>query len=409
MDTDTKVDLRKVEIELVYKTLDIGRIETFLSRQHPLGVRKAQGKRLYYAAVHEGEWIAVLLFDGAVYRNKLRAAEIGWSAEQEKARREHVCNNSRFLVLSEYQGVKNLASKILSLVANRISADWMRRYGKSLLAMETYVDPEQNGNQGSCYLAAGWKELGISTGFMSSSGERTHGKKYFLKSLHEDSYAALRSEIPHALMTGVKPVSGVSNNNFVLDAKSFQIDDLKEFLSEIPDHRKAHGVRYPFRPFLGLCIGAVSSGYTQYRQISDWIRNLDPSIRRRFGFRSLLTPSEGAVSYFLRGIDPEKLQSVLSRWLVTTYPHIAESRNLCADGKALRGTDSETSKQVAVLNVFANDVGIVINQLETTKGGGEKVSAREFVEKSASLEGVHFIGDAMLTDKELIETLEKKS
>ena len=402
------LDLRRVSVELVHRVMDIGEIETMLSRYHPLGCRKAQGKRLYYAVAYEGGWIGALLFDGAVLKNKLRAAEIGWNAEQERARREHVCNNSRFLICPDYKGVKNLASKVLGLVAKRISSDWLRRYGIPLLAIETYVDPEWNDNQGSCYLAAGWKQLGFSSGFENPDGERTHGKRYFLKPLHEDSYVALRSEIPHALLTGVKSASGESNNNFVLDASKFRIKELKEALSEITDPRTRSGVRYPFVPFLALCIGAVVSGYTQYRQIADWIRNLGAPTRAQFGLKSPRSPSEGTVGNLLRNIDPEQLQSVLSKWLLSTYPDIAKGKSYAIDGKAIRGTDSDPSKQVSVLNVLANDVGIVIGQFPTKKGSGEKKTARTFAEKSTDLAGKCIVGDAMLTDRKVIEVLEKK-
>jgi hypothetical protein len=125
-----------------------------------------------------------------------------------------LANNSRFLVGKHYENIPNLASKILSLVAERISRDWLRRYGVPILALETYVDPDYNDNQGTCYIAAGWKRLGLSSGYQETGKERTSGKWYFLKSLHPKSFEALRSEIPHALMTGVKEVSGESNNNF---------------------------------------------------------------------------------------------------------------------------------------------------------------------------------------------------
>jgi hypothetical protein len=403
------VDLRRVRVELVTEMLDIAELETMLSREHPLGWRKAQGKRLYYAVVYEGYWIGALLFDGAVIRNKMRAQEIGWTPQQESERREHICNNSRFLVCSDYQGVPNLASKILSLVEKRIADDWLRRYGVPLLAMETYVDPERNDNQGSCYLAAGWNRLGMSSGYEISKGERTHGKWYFLKPLHDDSYKALRSEIPHALLTGVKSVSGESNNNFVLDASKFRIDELKKALSQVSDPRKRRGMQYRFVPFLALCVAAVVSGYTQYRQIADWIKNLGAPTRARFGLRGDRCPGEGAVGKLLRRIDPEELEKALSNWLFSTYPEIAQGTVLSLDGKALRGTDSDMAKQVSLLNVFANEVGIVIKQLPTTKGSGEKASARAFAEDAENISGKIVMGDAMLTDRKLIELLEKKT
>ena len=126
-------------------------------------------------------WVSVFTFDKAIDRNKHREREIGWNKEQVKERIKHVANNSRFCVLPKYAGVQNLASKVLSLVSARISDDWLKRYGVPLLALETYVDPEYHGNEGTCYKAAGWENLGLSSGHVSENGERTHGKFYFLK------------------------------------------------------------------------------------------------------------------------------------------------------------------------------------------------------------------------------------
>ena len=103
-----------------------------------------------------------------------------------------------------------------------------------LLALETYVDPDQNDNQGTCYIAAGWEKLGLSTGYQEETGgERTQGKWYLLKSLNPKSYEALRSELPHALLTGVKEVSGKSNNNFVFDATKLNVKDLQMALAAV--------------------------------------------------------------------------------------------------------------------------------------------------------------------------------
>ncbi len=48
-----------------------------------------------------------------------------------KERRKHIASNSRLLVGKQYENIPNLASKVLSLAADRISQDWMRRYRAS--------------------------------------------------------------------------------------------------------------------------------------------------------------------------------------------------------------------------------------------------------------------------------------
>ena len=90
-----QIDLNKIRVKPVTDYFERADVETLLSRCHPLGTKKAIGRRMCYAASYRGEWIAILLFDRAVKRNKHREARIGWSTEQIESRVRHIANNSR--------------------------------------------------------------------------------------------------------------------------------------------------------------------------------------------------------------------------------------------------------------------------------------------------------------------------
>jgi hypothetical protein len=403
-----EIDLDRIKVALVTDYFERDEVETLLSRYHPLGAKKAKGARLCYAASYKGEWVAVLLFDAPVLRSRLREHRIGWTDEQRGKQLSRIANNSRYLIAPRYTGVKNLASKVLSLVTQRISKDWQRRYGVALLAVETYVDPQYNDHTGACYLAAGWENLGISTGYQRFGEERTHGKIYLLKALHKDSFAALRSEIPHALVTGVKDASGKSNNNYVLDASKFNMRALQDDLRQIADPRRKQGRRYELVPFLSLCIAAVISGYTQYSQIADWIAALSAPERARFGLRADRKPTEVTVGNILRAIDPQQLQTVLSNWLLKTYGKSIDFDTVLMDGKAQRATSWNADRQKGFLNVMAGELGIVVEHQPTSKGGGEKTTAHEIMESGIDLEGKIVIADAIYTDRPMIDDFKKK-
>lgn len=72
-----------------------------------------------------------------------------------------VANNARFLILP-WVSVKCLASKVLSLNAKRISADWIRTYHHPLHLLETFV--ERARFRGTCYQAANWIRVGETKG-----------------------------------------------------------------------------------------------------------------------------------------------------------------------------------------------------------------------------------------------------
>jgi len=72
-----------------------------------------------------------------------------------------VVGNTRFL-LFPWVRVRNLASKALSLAAQRIRSDWQQRYGYAPVLLETFV--EVGRYRGTCYQAANWIRLGVTRG-----------------------------------------------------------------------------------------------------------------------------------------------------------------------------------------------------------------------------------------------------
>jgi hypothetical protein len=58
--------------------------------------------------------------------------------------------------------VPHLASHLLGRMARTLSGDWQRVYAHPIYFVETFVDPERN--RGTCYRAANWAVLGMTTG-----------------------------------------------------------------------------------------------------------------------------------------------------------------------------------------------------------------------------------------------------
>src|SRR4029453_536431 len=78
--------------------------------------------------------------------------------------------NSRYLILP-WVRVPHLASHILGRMAARLPRDWEQIYGHPIYYLETFIDPERWG--GTCYQAATWIVLGLTTGRgKASNGHR---------------------------------------------------------------------------------------------------------------------------------------------------------------------------------------------------------------------------------------------
>ena len=104
----------------------------------------------------------------------MAARSLDWLTDEERSRNlQLVVNNSRFLILP-WVRIRYLASKILSLCAQQLPADWKQLYGNRPRLLETVVDAQF---RGTSYLAANWICLGETRGRgRMDRGHDAHGR-----------------------------------------------------------------------------------------------------------------------------------------------------------------------------------------------------------------------------------------
>lgn len=137
---------------------------------HYLGYRRVVGRNLRYFIYLGDELVGLIGFSDGLYHHHLRDGFLGWSRRQLEEKRHLVVNNFRFLILP-WVRVKNLGSKILSEVVDVLREDWMRVYGYSPIAIETFVHAERF--SGAVYRASNWLYLG------TTEGKGRRGLNYF--------------------------------------------------------------------------------------------------------------------------------------------------------------------------------------------------------------------------------------
>lgn len=182
-------NLQPVRIEPVRPGSSEARLFHFLlQRYHYLGHRNCVGENLkYLARDREGRPLACLLFGSAAWKAAARDQWIGWSGEQRRCQLSLVTNNTRFLILP-WVRVRHLASHLLGQVTARLSADWQPKYGHPIYLVESFV--EQPRFAGTCYRAAGWWPVGLTTGRTRNDDglkPRTACKAIYLKALRTDA------------------------------------------------------------------------------------------------------------------------------------------------------------------------------------------------------------------------------
>jgi hypothetical protein len=162
-------ELRPLEFRGVRRTADEPLFNSLIETHHYLGYIQPVGAHLKYLVYAGDRPVACLSWSSAPRHLGARDRFIGWSAEARRRNIRFVAYNPRFLILPWVE-VRYLASHILGHMARRLPRDWEGVYGYPVHFLETFVDPARF--RGTCYRAANWISLGMTTGRGKASNSR---------------------------------------------------------------------------------------------------------------------------------------------------------------------------------------------------------------------------------------------
>jgi hypothetical protein len=154
-------ELGPLEIRQVRRTAQEGLFDRLLENHHYLGYTRPVGENLKHLVYGRGQPVACLAWSSAPRHLGPRDRFIGWSAAQRRANLHLLAYNTRYLILP-WVRVPCLASQVLAAVARGLSADWQRLYHHPIYLLESFIEPERF--RGTCYRAANWIYLGLTTG-----------------------------------------------------------------------------------------------------------------------------------------------------------------------------------------------------------------------------------------------------
>lgn len=150
------------ELQLCLVTSKNSRLwNEYIQRYHYLGYTPLPGAQLRYFITRNEQILALLGFGASAWQVAPRDSFIGWDHEQRRNGLPLIVNNARFLILPWVKS-KNLASKILAMIARQLPIDWLERYNIQPVLMETFV--EAGRFAGTCYRAANWVHAGQTKG-----------------------------------------------------------------------------------------------------------------------------------------------------------------------------------------------------------------------------------------------------
>ena len=173
--TGTLSEIKPIAIEQVRRTAHEPLFNGLIEHHHYLGYEQPVGEHLKYLVWAQRRPIACLAWSSAPRHLGSRDRYIGWSATARRRNIGLVAYNTRFLILP-WIGVLHLASHILGQVTNSLSHDWEQRYGHPIYFAETFIDPARF--RGTCYRAANWRFLGMTTGRGKASTSKRPNRSF---------------------------------------------------------------------------------------------------------------------------------------------------------------------------------------------------------------------------------------
>ena len=154
-------EIRPLEIRQVRRTSEEQLFDSLIEEHHYLGYVRPVGEHLKHLVSSRGRPIACLAWSSAPRHLGPRDRFIGWDPSTRRRNIRFLAYNTRFLIVP-WVRVPHLASHVLGRVARIVSEDWVQVYDHPIYYLETFVEPARF--RGTCYRAANWVALGLTTG-----------------------------------------------------------------------------------------------------------------------------------------------------------------------------------------------------------------------------------------------------
>jgi hypothetical protein len=154
-------EIGDISLDIVKTPVESGIWNEMIHRWHYLGYKRLVGAQLRYLINSRYGVLGALGFGASAWNVQAREDFIGWSSQIREQNLNLIVNNCRFLILPWIKS-RNLASRVLGLVAKKLPNDWEERYKYRPVMLETFVEKKRF--KGTCYKAANWIYLGETKG-----------------------------------------------------------------------------------------------------------------------------------------------------------------------------------------------------------------------------------------------------
>jgi hypothetical protein len=153
---------------------------------------------------------------------------------------------------------------------------------------------------------------------------------------------------------------------------------LFEAFHKIQDPREKRGIRHNFHAILKLVILGFCSRLVCLEHIVAFASECWDQIKEPLGFSRDNPPDATTIGRVLQKVDRGELEEVFRDWVSSKV----EGKEIKAsvDGKAMRNVCDEKGNPIYMVNVFAQEIQMVLAQVEIPKKKGESTTLREMLE-----------------------------
>ena len=152
-------------------------------------------------------------------------------------------------------------------------------------------------------------------------------------------------------------------------------DSLFECLEQVPDPRRARGVRHPFQAILRLTLLGLVCGQTTMAHIALFARMHWPALKEPLGFLRNHPPHATTISRTLAGVPYEQLQGALTGWVARVVAD--QEVNASVDGKWAKQSEDKGGNPLVMVNVLAHALRLCLAQWPASEKRYEPGALRE--------------------------------
>ncbi|TCN37851.1 DDE family transposase [Rhodococcus sp. SMB37] len=178
--------------------------------------------------------------------------------------------------------------------------------------------------------------------------------------------------------------------------------ELLDVIAQIPDPRKARGIRHQLPTVILIAVTAVVTGATSFAAIAQWAKYCGRMLLDAAGMMNAQIPSEPTIRRILEMIDPDTFDLLVYAWMRLSFTIIDGRTVIACDGKTVRGAKDSEGNQPHLLAAMDHGSSAVVGQVDVAAKTNEIPMLRELLDQFDIADVVVTV-DALHTQRDTID------